>query len=252
MKFERLKKLVSLGLAMSLILAVAAPATGQAQDKDRIKSKKSADKKAKHGTIEIKNDTGKDCNDLHLVWRPSQPTIEGITDMSTKKDPFPSGYVHTPPQGHSDHQDDFGRGKNDGEVKDGSTVEIKIAWTGEMPELVGFAWTLNGEIQSRAKNQAKQTPEIKGKDADAAREAAAKKAKEEEEKAKSTPSKKKKMSMGLESDPFQRTIVTPKGLLWSRQRRERSPAVWKRNDRARDGVAFSGSHPRLAKDSSKL
>lgn len=178
-------KLLTVGLATMLILNIAVPAFAfqEAKDPGRIKSKASS--KKKKGTIEIKNDTGKECNDLHIYWRPGFPSIESIKVKETGKDPFPSGYI--PDDSKADPITNHGHGKGDGSVKAGDTVVVKVAWDkDDMPEIAGYAWTIDGKIQARSKDHPKaQIIEVLGKDADKtrkAREEAAKKAAEEAKK----------------------------------------------------------------------
>lgn len=214
MKHNVWSRLLAFGLATTLVLNFAAPAFAYqgAKEPDRIKSKSSS--KKKKGTIEIKNDTGKECNDLHIYWRPTFPTIEGIKVKETGKDPFPSGYI--PDDSKADSVTNHGKGKGDGTVKAGDTVEVKIAWDkDDMPEIAGYAWTLDGAIQARSKDHPKaQIIEVKGKAADdtrKSREEAAKKAAEQakkdaEEKAKKDAKKDAKKNRGTQRS------VAPSGL----------------------------------------
>lgn len=176
-------KWLALGLAATLIFNVAAPAFAFAGDKEPARVKSKASGKKKKGTIEIKNDTGVECNDLHIYWRPDFPAIESIKVKETGKDPFPSGYV--PDDTKADEVSNHGHGKGDGSVKAGETVEVKVAWDkDDMPEIAGYAWTIDGKIQSRSKDHPKaQIIEVKGKDADKTREARQKAAEEAQKKA---------------------------------------------------------------------
>lgn len=187
MKHSAWSKLLAFGLAMTLVLNVAAPAFAFQGGKDPARVKSKASNKKKKGTIEIKNDTGQDCNDLHIYWRPSIPDIEGIKVKETGKDPFPAGYVHD--DSKADPVSNHGHGKGDGSVKAGNTVEVKVAWTGDdVPELAGYVWTQDGKQISRSKDFPKaQILKVEGKHADDSRkakqEAADKAAKEAEKKA---------------------------------------------------------------------
>lgn len=173
---------LALGLAATLILNIAAPAFANAGDKDPVRIKSKASGKKKKGSIEIKNDTGVECNDLHIYWRPDIPPIESIKVKETGKDPFPAGYVRD--DSKADEVSNHGHGKGDGSVKAGDTVVVKIAWDkDDMPEIAGYAWTIDGKTQSRSKDNPKaQIIEVLGKDADKTREAREKAAQKPAEK----------------------------------------------------------------------
>ncbi len=174
MKHQPFKFAVSLGLTAALLFHAVLPAfaAGKGDDEGRIKPAKTKEKGAKRGTIEIENDTGQEANDFHIAFRPSLPTIEKI--RVNGKDPFPSGYRPRGTQaGLGPPWADFGRQKGDSSVKDGDTIKIDIAWTEDMPEIAYFVWTKDGEKLTAKEGAAEQKPEIKGKDADAARKAKA-------------------------------------------------------------------------------
>lgn len=219
MNLSKAKCLVSLGIA-ALFFNTTLPASAQTADVGRIKPAKTKEKNVKRGTIEVKNDTGKDCNDFHIAFKPGIPTIEKVRVGS--RDPFPAGYR---PRGTSSYTGpayaDFGRQKGDGEVKAGEKIKIEIAWTGEMPEIAYAVWTLDGVVQTAAADAPKQELEIKGKDADAARKAKADaeaKAKAEQEKAakKEAEEAKKEAKKGIQKSVGgleERRIETENGTL---------------------------------------